>query len=252
MTKLKKPLLFTLCLLPIAALGSWSATKISLADMDEKTLEAAVQQAGSLEIIMLVSVLQSVIIAVICGFFGYIISGKIGLLRLFGLSGKETVITMTAGAVCGFVLSTDAFVFIHFLPRLEDVYKASGSFDAHVWIASVLYGGVIEEVMLRLFLMSLLSLIGRKLFCKKEDTVPERILIVSNVIASLLFAAGHLPATITTFGQLTPLVVFRCFLMNGSFGIVYGRLYRKYGIQYAMIAHIVTHIVSRTIWIIIF
>ena len=48
------------------------------------------------------------------------------------------------------------------------------------------------------------------------------------------------------------MLIFRCFLINGAFGIVFGRLYRKHGIQYAMLAHILTHIVSRTIWLIIF
>ena len=72
------------------------------------------------------------------------------------------------------------------------------------------------------------------------------------MIAALLFAAGHLPATALTFGALTPLLVFRCFLMNGAFGLVFGRLYRKYGIQYAVLSHILFHVVARTIWLIAF
>ena len=33
------------------------------------------------------------------------------------------------------------------------------------------------------------------------------------------------------------LVLLRCFLLNGELGLVFGWLYRKYGIQYAMIGH---------------
>ena len=50
------------------------------------------------------------------------------------------------------------------------------------------------------------------------------------------------------FGALTPLILVRCFLLNGGFGLVFGRLYRKYGIQYAMLSHALLHIVSKLIW----
>ena len=38
--------------------------------------------------------------------------------------------------------------------------------------------------------------------------------------------------------------------MNGGFGLVFGRLYRKQGIEYAMLAHAGVHIVSKLIWLI--
>ena len=61
----------------------------------------------------------------------------------------------------------------------------------------MLYGGVIEEVMLRLFVMSLLSFILWKIFYRAvpKEKIPVRIFAVANVIAALLFAAGHLPDT---------------------------------------------------------
>ncbi len=252
MTKLRKPLIFTLCLLPAAAAGGWFTAQMSIANMDENTLATAVQQVGSKEMVMLITAIQTIIYAVICGFFGYIIADKIGLIRPFRLDKKKMLITLLAGAICGIVLSADAFTFAKWIPELADNYVASGRFDVPTWIASVLYGGVIEEVMLRLFFMSLLALIGWKLFCRKENAVPEKMLVISNIIVAVLFAASHLPATVLLFGHLTPMLICRCFLMNGAFGIVFGRLYRKYGIQYAMLAHILTHIISRTIWLIFF
>lgn len=47
-----------------------------------------------------------------------------------------------------------------------------------------------------------------------------------------------------------PLLLLRCFLLNGGFGLMFGRIYRKYGIQYAMVSHAVLHIVSKSIWLI--
>jgi membrane protease YdiL (CAAX protease family) len=76
------------------------------------------------------------------------------------------------------------------------------------------------------------------------------VIIAANVIAAVLFAAGHHPATIVMFGELTPLILFRCFLLNGGFGLVFGYFYQKYGIQYAMISHAGCHIISKIIWLI--
>ncbi|GAU76277.1 hypothetical protein F3D3_0874 [Fusibacter sp. 3D3] len=61
-------------------------------------------------------------------------------------------------------------------------------------------------------------------------------------MAAVLFALGHLPATLILFGELSFLIVFRCMLLNGVFGLVFGWLYRKLGIQYAMSAHAMTHV----------
>ena len=121
-----------------------------------------------------------------------------------------------------------------------------------VIIASILYGGIVEELLLRLFVMSLFAFIFWKLFYRKTpiEQIPPGIYITANILAAILFAAGHLPATAGAFGALTPLLIFRCFLLNGAFGIVFGWLYRKYGIQYAMLGHAGFHIVSKVIWLI--
>lgn len=248
---LKNALTFTLCLLPAAIIGGWFVAKYTIAGMDETILEKAIQQVGSMDIIMLATVVQSVIYAAVCGFFGYIIAGKLGLIRPLRFEKKGMMFALLFGILAGVTLSADAFTFAKWIPELDGYYDSSAAFDAPTWIGSILYGGVIEEVMMRLFLMSLLALIGWKLFCKKEEKAPVKVLVISNVIAAMVFAALHLPATVLLFGTLTPMLVFRCFLMNGFYGILFGNLYRKHGIQYAMLAHMLAHIVSRTIWLIL-
>ena len=115
-------------------------------------------------------------------------------------------------------------------------------------LATVTYGAIIEEVMLRLFWMSLIAFVLHKLFGKKHDKPTVAILVVANVIAALGFAAGHLPATAQLLG-LTPMIIVRCFLLNGGLGLLFGWLYRKYGLRYSMLAHGGCHIVSKFIWI---
>ena len=115
-------------------------------------------------------------------------------------------------------------------------------------LAAVLYGGVIEEVMVRLFFLSLIAFVLHKIFGRKAQMPSAAILMIANVITALLFAAGHLPATALLMG-LTPMIIFRCFLLNGGIGLLFGWLYRKYGLRYAMIAHGGCHVISKLIWI---
>jgi membrane protease YdiL (CAAX protease family) len=102
--------------------------------------------------------------------------------------------------------------------------------------------------MLRLFMMSLVAFILLKLFERKKRQPSTGVLIAANIVAALLFAAGHLTTTFLLIGS-SGLIIFRCFLLNGCFGLLFGYLYRKYGLRYAMIAHGGCHVISKLIWI---
>ena len=252
MRKVKKPLLFTLALLPAAVAGAYSAVLQSVASIEPSVLEDAIRQLGSKELLVAASMVQPVLLAVICGFFGYLLAEKLALMRPFRFERPALCRALIVSLIGGAVLSLDAWTFASWIPQLAQSYESAGTFDLVTWAASILYGGVIEEVMMRLFVMSLLAFLGWKLFFRTENAVPTGVLIAANILAALAFAAGHLPATLQTFGALTPMLLLRCFLLNGAFGLIFGRLYRKFGIQYAMLAHMLFHVVSRTIWLIAF
>ena len=73
MKKLKKPLLFTLALLPIAAIGGWFTVLYQMDLYDPSVFEEAVAQLGSMEVLILISVVQVIGYAAFCGFFGYLL-----------------------------------------------------------------------------------------------------------------------------------------------------------------------------------
>ena len=252
MSRTKRALLFTLALLPVALVAGFFAARYTLKLVDPALLQQAVAQLGGETALLAITVIQTVLYALVCGFFGYLLSDRIGLIRPFRFAKKPLFITLAVSLVAGAVLSLDAWTFGRWIPEIGASYAAAGTFDADTWIGSILYGGIIEEVMIRLFFMSLIAFLIWKIFFKKRETVPTGVLIAANVAAALLFAVGHIPATRMTFGALTPLLLLRCFLLNGAFGMLFGRLYRKYGIRYAMLSHLLLHIVSRTIWLIAF
>ncbi|MCR4926051.1 MAG: CPBP family intramembrane metalloprotease [Clostridiales bacterium] len=251
-TNFKKPLIFSLILFPLFVIGGYLATVMSVSSMTPEFLSQGIEQFGSKLNLILASSIMPIILPFICSFFGFILSEKIGLLRPFKFEKSALIKTIVISMIFGIIFSLDAWTFAKWSPELAKTYESTGSFDAITWFSSVLYGGLSEEIMMRLFFMSFLSFAVWKIFFKEKENVPNGVIIGSNIVVALAFAVSHLPATLQTFGVLTPLLIFRCFLMNGAFGLLFGRLYRKYGIQYAVLSHIILHIVSKTIWLIAF
>lgn len=196
----------------------------------------------------LVSAMQSAGYGIVLGAAGIFLGKKTGLWKdENSVTGKPLRITAAIAVIGGFALILpDLLFFGKYVPMIMDSYAVKPTVP--YMLAAVLYGGVIEEVMLRLFMMSLVAFLLHKLFGKKTETPATGILIAANVIAALLFAAGHLPATAVLMG-ITPMILARCFLLNGGFGLLFGWLYRKYGLRYAMLAHGGCHIISKLIWI---
>ena len=248
MAKFKKPLLFALCLLPVAIVAGIFVGFYQLDTLDDEVVAEVVAQMGSTDVLIVVGAVQTVAYALFCGFFGYLLADKVGLWKPIRFEKKKMTTTLIISVIGGIVFSLDYWVFGNVIDGVQTAHKAS--LTASGVISSVLYGGIIEEVMLRLFFMSLIAWIIWKVCCRKysREDIPVGVFIGANIIAALVFAAGHLPATISIFGQLTPLILFRCFLLNGGFGLIFGWLYRKYGIAYSMVSHAVFHIVSKLIW----
>lgn len=247
MNKYKKSLLFTLGLLPFALIGGWFTALYQADVLDASLLEQALAQVGSMEILALITAVQTVGYAIFCGFFGCLLADQVGLVRPVRFEKKSVAVTLAVCVVCGIIFSLDYWTFGRWIPAVGQATAAGVTFNALV--ASVFYGGVIEEVMLRLFMMSLIAWLLWKLFFRKAERVPSGVILAANVIAALLFAAGHLPATAVMLGGLTVPLVVRCFLLNGGFGLLFGWLYSKFGIHYAMLGHALLHIVSKLIWV---
>lgn len=246
----KKPLLFVLAVLPIAVAGGVFTGIYTYKGYAAEIQQLLLTQLGGYMQYLVVITFQTILYAAVCGFFGYILADKTGLLKPFALEKNKLIKACVAGVICGVAFSLDYWVFGGHIPEAAEACR---NITYSNLMASVLYGGVVEEVMLRLFVMSLISFILWKLFYRTlaKQQIPVRVFIIANVIAALLFAAGHLPATLLTFQTVDAIVIIRCFLYNGGLGLVFGWLYRKYGIQYAVIGHVGTHIISKVIWMLV-
>ena len=98
------------------------------------------------------------------------------------------------------------------------------------------YGGITEEIQLRLLIMSFLVWLGHFLRRTTEGKPANAVLWIANILAAVLFGLGHLPA-LAMLVPLTPLVIARTVILNGILGIAFGWLYWKRGLEAAMVSH---------------
>jgi len=104
------------------------------------------------------------------------------------------------------------------------------------------YGGIAEEIQLRLLVMSFFAWLGRFISKTAEGKPTGTVFWIANILAALLFGLGHLP-TMASLVPLTPLVIARTVVLNGLLGIIFGWLYWRRGLEAAMISHFSADIV---------
>ena len=109
--KAGRAFLFALTLIPIAAIGGYFSTRLLLSSLNPSMLEEAISKAGSEEIMLAVSVIMTVVYATVLGFFGWIISEKIGLARPIKFQKKILIPVLVISMIGGVVFSLDAWTF---------------------------------------------------------------------------------------------------------------------------------------------
>lgn len=121
---------------------------------------------------------------------------------------------------------------------------ATGTIHPPVW-ASVLasfYGGINEEVLLRLCLFTFIYFCLAKIL---KGKLPH--FWVTNLLVAIVFGLGHLPAAVklTTPSSLE---ISRILLLNAIPGLVFGWLYWSKGLWTAMTAHFVADLMIHVVF----
>jgi membrane protease YdiL (CAAX protease family) len=206
-------------------------------------------------IILLLTVAQNLVLFAIAVFFGLLLSKRIGMglpILQNVMEGKKqtkelksmALPSISWGVLAGVLIVVLDIPFNKLIPELQSSETSAPAWKA--FLASF-YGGIAEEVLLRLFLVSLFVWITSKIRKTKEGSPTDIGVWVSIVLAAVIFGLGHLPAT-AQITALTGTVVIRAIVLNGVGGIIFGRLYWKRGLESAMAAHfsadIILHIVT--------
>jgi membrane protease YdiL (CAAX protease family) len=206
-------------------------------------------------IILLLGIAQNLVLFSVAIFFGLLLSKYIGMgmpILQNALEGKKQTKELKSiigpsvclGILAGILIFLLSIPFNKLIPELNILEESVSAWK--VLLASF-YGGIAEEILLRLFLVSLFVWITFKIK-KTKDGYPTNFGIwLSIIVAAIIFGLGHLPAT-AQITSLTGEVVIRAIVLNGIGGVIFGWLYWKKGLESAMIAHfsadIVLHIIG--------
>ena len=252
----KKAFKFTLLLLPIIIVACLAVTLWGLEGFTDEMRAELIAIYGSMVVVVIISTLPNLLTAVICTFFGYVIAVRVGLMRPLKFEKNPLIVTAIWAVIGGVALLGLDMLSTIIITQPESLVVEDATaalLTPLAWVAALLYGGIVEELMLRLFMMSLIALIVWKLFFRKHDreNIPIVVFIVANILAAFLFGVGHLPGLFAAFEGITAGFVIRTILLNMIGGVIFGELYRKYGLQYAIIAHAGFHVVMKSILMII-
>ena len=203
-----------------------------------------------------IQVVQNAVLVAIAVGLGLLLAGRVGLgapLLEACLAGEpvrrrlRALLTpsVLAGAMAGvLIIGLELLVFGPQMPPVPSILEQPPAWQG--FLASF-YGGITEELFMRLFLMSILAWLVGLAWREASGRPATGAFWVANLVAALLFGLGHLPAT-AALVPLTGLVVARAILLNGIAGGLFGYLYWTRGLEAAMLAHfsadIVLHVLA--------
>ncbi|BDZ71781.1 CPBP family intramembrane glutamic endopeptidase [Methanobacterium petrolearium] len=210
-----------------------------------------------LYIVAIAQIIQSTILFAVVIFIGLYLAKKVGLglpILEGWLEGREvkSYLKSILGISIGLgILASILIIGIDFLFSLAGLTSSNivlAQITPPAWqgFLSSFYGGINEEILLRLFLMTLIAWIIFKIK-KTDDGKPTNIgMWLSIILAAVIFGIGHLP-TAMAITTLTPLMVTKVIILNAVGGIIFGWLYWKKGLESAMISHFSADIVLHVI-----
>lgn len=199
-------------------------------------------------LITLASVLQSALLIALAVWVGTALAPAVGLRApafeaaaarrpIMSDLKPQIVPGLVAGVLGGFLL------FVSFRLSPAAIASLPDRFSIPLY-ARVLYGGITEEVLLRWGMMAAFVWLAWRFFQGRRGAVSPGLIWLAIAVSALLFGVGHLPVASYLLGSLNVAVVLFVVGLNATFGLLFGWLFWRRGLESAMIAHAVTHLVS--------
>ena len=233
------------CLLLFAGMAAAAAALPLVFELFQPVLQKAPRPPIPLPLIIAIGVAENfILLGVVIG-VGLWLGGKLGLgapLLEGWLYKKEPAVkardSLKAGAMVGIAVGLVLLaIILPVAPHLPGLPFATAA-RAAVWkrVLVCFYGGIYEEILMRLFLLTLLGWLGARFFQKEKARLSPAVFWVANIIVAILFGLGHLPNASMVM-HITPAVVMLALVLNGIAAIPFGYLYWKRGLEAAIIAH---------------
>lgn len=208
----------------------------------------------SMWIVISASAVQTGILVALAVYIGAKLAPRVGLAspavaavtsgRSFSTEIQPQIVPGILGGILGGIAVP--VVWVAFLPSLPLAFiEAAEKFSPSI-LTRILYGGITEEILIRWGIMTLFVWLPYRFIQKDEGPVHAANYYTGIIGSALLFGMGHLPAAnMLSLGLTVPLVSY-VIIANSLFGIIAGYLYWKKGLESAMIAHMVAHLLMVT------
>ena len=207
-------------------------------NLPDEIREVILNDVGSMNVFYIIAGIQIMVYTVLTSLGGFFLAEKLNL-NVLRFSKNRLWLPVALGTLSAMIIVFgDAYVFASFLPTTVESYEI----DFTYLMAGIIYGGIIEEILLRLFFLTLLLFLFQKISKSKASWTSYTAVIVSAIVFGLL----HLPA-MALIAELTPMIAVRTVLLNALPGMLFGYIYLKEGLWYSMLTHMFTHIVMQLI-----
>lgn len=201
----------------------------------------------------ILSVVQPAVILSLAILAGVALASKVGLSspvaeaiassRPWGAALNPQITPGVLGGLAGGVaIVLTGIVGKPFLPA-EVVARIGKLSQVFPFATRLLYGGIVEELLVRWGVMTLLVWAAWRLLQRGQGRPNPACLVGAILVSALVFAAGHLPLAFLLLPKATPAYVAFVMVANSVFGVIAGLLYWRKGLESAVIAHMVTHTV---------
>ncbi|WP_083005173.1 CPBP family glutamic-type intramembrane protease [Halomonas sp. GT] len=238
----KLAFIVALIAMPGALAISWLALPL-LVDLEDIDI--------SLQVLQVATVFQSAVLILLASGIGTLLSVKVGLdAPLFSAlvkrarpSAMVSAITpqLLPGVVGGLLGAVIVIAFYEFSPRELSVANQASSIPL---LARILYGGITEEVLIRWGLMTTFIWVAWRALQRGKGYPSSALVWLCIIISALFFGASHVPVIVAGIGSVSLSVIAYIVFSNSLFGMIAGYLFWRYGLESAIIAHILAHLVA--------
>jgi len=201
-------------------------------------------------VLRLLVVMQTLVLVAIAAAIGTALAPRVGLRApafealADGRSALDALLPQIGPALLLGIIGGALFVLAYyriFRPRLSsEEIRITEGFRMNMGLAGrVLYGGVVEEILMRWGLMSLFVWLGAALFGSSSAGVVWLAIVISGV----LFALRHLPGLIVQGLKVTGPVLAANIALNLGAALIFGWLFWQAGLEAAMLAHATFHVI---------
>lgn len=239
MLKWKTTLLLVLLSLPGVAAMSWFALPL---------LAPASASHVPLETLQVAAAVQSTVLVALAAVAGASTAPRVGVSApvVCALAAGGNVLRalrpQIAPGIAGGMIGAAIIVAFHrFAPEALAAARPASPLPLAV---RLLYGGITEEVLVRWGLMTTVAWAGWRIAARRSERPAVPIMWVAIVISALVFGLSHLPAATSVMHDMPASVAVYVTVGNALFGLVAGYLFWRRGLEAAIMAHGLAHLLA--------